>query len=406
MSGNNHLINRPVTLDLHVQAINYPKEDMVRGFAVFTGIDGRGNRVRCSGYFPGLSAGVPVRVNGVWEPCEDRYSGNRGMQIRASGFDILDFTNTYEITRFLEGLGAEGCGPKTIEKIIGEYGSETVREITGAPERFAGRHIPGVSRKARISVRDAVTARFHIYSAYSFLLKTGFCEKAAANLADRFGRETESAFRNDPYSFSLACPEISFDTIDRILLRNRMYDAVSADRIASGIMHKLRSDSASGHVYSEESEVKAHVSRTLGLTVSVAGNLRNAWRDAVGKLYISRAAETDGNGRLYMQGRKSIEKDTASMLYAIHLNPIQNPYSSPGTLFKPGNGLTPEQKKAVWNVFEKPLSIITGGPGTGKSHITRIIYEAAVNAGLTCAAAAPTGRAAGRLDSVKDRRNH
>ena len=59
-----------------------------------------------------------------------------------------------------------------------------------------------------------------------------------------------------------------------------------------------------------------------------------------------------------------------------------------------------EQKKAVWNAFENPLSIITGGPGTGKSFITRIIYEAAVNAGLLCMAAAPTGRAARRLDNA------
>ena len=59
-----------------------------------------------------------------------------------------------------------------------------------------------------------------------------------------------------------------------------------------------------------------------------------------------------------------------------------------------------EQKRAVWNVFENPLSIITGGPGTGKSFITKIIYEAAENAGLLCMAAAPTGRAARRLDSA------
>ena len=45
----------------------------------------------------------------------------------------------------------------------------------------------------------------------------------------------------------------------------------------------------------------------------------------------------------------------------------------------------------LWNVFENPLSIITGGPGTGKSFITKIIYEAAENAGLLCMAAAPTG---------------
>lgn len=400
MDSYSHLLNRPVTMDLHVKTICFPKVGLVRGFAGFTGIDSRGNRVFCTGYFPGLSAGMPVRVNGTWQLYGDRKYGNERLQIRADGYDLLDFTNTAEISRFLEGLGAEGCGPKTIEKIIGEYGQDTVREITDAPDRFVERHIPGVSRKARISIRDAATDRLFIHEGYAFLIKAGFPDKAAASLADRFGRETGSIFQRDPYSFPLACLDITFDMVDRILLQNRMYDAVSADRIASGIMHKLRTDAAAGHVYSEESEVKAHVSRILGLTRSSAGNLRNTFRDAVGKLYVSRAAESDGKGRFYLHGRKDMEREIASMLYTVHMNSARNPYPSPGKLFRTGYDLSFEQKKAVWTVFERPLSIITGGPGTGKSYITRIIYEAASNAGLFCMAAAPTGKAARRLDNA------
>ena len=398
MSCYDHKLNQPVTLDLHVKTINYPKEGMIRGFGVFTGIDSKGNRIRCSGYFPGLSVGTPIRVNGTWQLYMDREYRREKPEIKADGYVMLNFSNTPEISHYLEGLKAEGCGPRTIEKIIGEYGTDTIREITMAPDRFAERIISGVSRKARSSIRDAVTERLHIYEAYSFLLRTGFPEKAAAIIADHFGKETENLFDLDPYHFSIECTEIPFSMIDSILLKNNLYDSVSADRIASGIMHKLRSDAASGHMYSEESEVKAYVSSLLRLTKRSDGNLRNAFRDAVGKLFVSHAAETDGNGRFYMNGIKNMEKEISAMLHSVHINPAKNPYSSPGDLFRNISGLSFEQKKAIWNVFETPLSIITGGPGTGKSHITRIIHEAAVNAGWTCMAAAPTGKAAGRLD--------
>ena len=399
MNAFQQMINRPVTMDLHVKTVLHPKSGAIRGFGVFSGIDGSGRSVHCSGFFPGLSAGIPIRVNGTYQVYKDRNSGAESLQIRADGFRILEFVSEAEISQYLGGLCIPGCGPKTIEKIIEEYGLNTIREITDAPDRFVERDIPGVWLSVRKSIRDAVTEGFFIPEAYAFLLKAGFPEKTASDLADRFGRETEAVFATDPYSFTLACPDIPFGMIDEILLKTGRYRVVSADRLASGILHKLRLDSAAGHVFSTEKDVKSHVSRLLGLSKTAHGSLRNVYRDAVGKLYISRKGEIDRERNLYLYGKKNTEREIAAMLHTLHLNPAVNPYSSPGELFRT-TGLSLEQKKAVWTVFEKPVSIITGGPGTGKSFITKVIYEAAEEAGLSCMAAAPTGRAARRLDSA------
>ena len=399
MNAFQQMINRPVTMDLHVKSILHPQNGSIRGFGAFSGIDSSGNIIHCSGFFPGLSAGMPVRVNGTYQVYKGRISEAGYLQIRADGFHILNFSSEEEIAQYLSGLNVSGCGPKTIEKIIAEYGLDTIREITDAPDRFVARDIPGVWMSVRRSIRDAVTEGFFIPEAYAFLIRTGFSDKTASDLADRFGRETESVFASDPYSFTLACPEIPFGMIDDILLKTGRYDAVSADRLASGILHVLRQDSFAGHVFSADFDVKSHVSSLLGLSKSANGSLRNVYRDAVGKLYVSRRAETDRDGNLYLYGRKNTERDIAAMLHALHLNPDSNPYSSPGELFRE-TGLSFDQKKAVWNVFENPVSIITGGPGTGKSFITKIIYEAAEEAGFCCMAAAPTGRAARRLDSA------
>ena len=387
-------------MDLHVKTILLPNEGLVRDFAVFVGVDSCGKSVRCAGYFPGLSVGMPVRINGTYQLYTDSGSGYEFLEIKADSFSIQKFTSTAEIRQFLLGLNVSGCGPKTIDKIIAAYGLDTVHEIMDTPDRFAAVSIPGVGEQVRKSIRDDVTEVIGIHEAYSFLIKAGFPDKQASNLADRFGRKTERVFNTDPYSFTLSCPEIPVEMIDNILVKNGRYYAASADRIASAIMYKLRQDTAAGHVFSLESEVLSFVTKLSGLSENITGSFRNAYRDAVGKLHVSHQAEISGKGYLYQADMRRIEGSVSSLLYAIHRNPAQNPYSSPMQLFRQEIALSPEQKKAVWNVFEKPLSIITGGPGTGKSFITKIIYEAAENAGLLCKAAAPTGRAARRLDNA------
>ena len=400
MNAYRQMVNQPVTVDLHVKAILFPHEGTVHGYAIFSGVNNQGKSIRCTGYFPGLSVGVPVRVNGTYQIYTDATSGYESLQIKANGFSILKFTTTAEIRQFLLGLNVPGCGPKTIEKIIAAYGLDTVREITDAPDRFAAINIPGVGINIRKSIRDAATEVICVHEAYSFLIKAGFPDKHAANLADMFGRKTELIYKSDPYSFTLACPEIPTEMIDNNLVRNGRYQAASADSIAYAIMYKLPLDTAVGHVYSSESEIFAFISNLSGLSINTSGSLRNTYRDAIGKLHISHKAEIDGKGHLYQAEMRNIENSVSSLLYMIHRSPAQNPFSSPMQLFRQGEELSMEQKKAIWNVFDKPLSIITGGPGTGKSFITKIIYEAAENAGLLCKAAAPTGRAARRLDNA------
>ncbi len=400
MENFRQLVNRPVTMDLHVKSICVPREVPVRDYAVFCGIGSRGESVMCTGFFPGLCVGLPVRVNGTYQIYRDRISGKDTLQIKADGCTFLQFTSLSEIRQYLIGLSIPGCGPKTIDRIIEEYGIDTIREITNAPDRFVERYIQGVSIRAKESARDAVTDSFYIHDAYSFLLRQGFSEKTAAELADIFGRSTEAVFAKDPYGFTLECPDISFSQIDGILIAAGKFDAFSPDRIASAVMHIIRTDSAAGHVFTEEPGLKTRVISLLELPQDESPDFRNAYKDAVGKLNVYQKAVIDGKRRFFPAGRENTEKEIASMLHVLHLNPVKNPYGSPGKLFLQRESLSMEQKRAVWNVFENPLSIITGGPGTGKSFITKIIYEAAENAGLLCMAAAPTGRAARRLDSA------
>ena len=165
MDNFRQLVNRPVTMDLHVKSIRVPREGPVRDYAVFCGINSMGESVVCSGFFPGLCVGLPVRVNGTYQIHRDRFSETDNLQIKADDCTFLQFTSTVEIRQYLIGLSIPGCGPKTIDRIIEEYGIDTIREITNAPDRFVERYIQGVSIRAKESIRDAVTDRFYIHDA-------------------------------------------------------------------------------------------------------------------------------------------------------------------------------------------------------------------------------------------------
>ncbi len=126
MENFRQFVNKPVTMDLHVKSIRVPGEGPVRDFAVFCGIDSRGESVVCTGIFPGLSVGLPVRVNGTYQLHRDSASGTENLEIKANGCAFLQFTSLSEIRQYLIGLGIPGCGPKTIDRIIEEYGIDTV----------------------------------------------------------------------------------------------------------------------------------------------------------------------------------------------------------------------------------------------------------------------------------------
>ena len=91
MNAYRQMVNQPVTADLHVKTILFPEEGTVHGYAIFSGVDNQGKSIRCTGCFPGLSAGVPVRVNGTYQIYTDPKTGYETLEIKADGFSILKF---------------------------------------------------------------------------------------------------------------------------------------------------------------------------------------------------------------------------------------------------------------------------------------------------------------------------
>lgn len=408
-------INQPVTKDLYVNKIIFPAADIVTGYVIFAGKDENGTDIVCSGYAPGISSGEHVRVNGTWQLHHNKNTGTDQMQIVFNEIVSLAFETEEEIIRYFEGLKVPGCGKRTIKKIIEKYGTDTINFINDHSESFASEHIFGVSEKVLEDIRDTITEKLKARRAFSEMLKAGFSEKQSVLLSERYGGETENIFKYDKYLFALENQEIPFALIDKISLENNEYKIDDAKRFAAGIDYKVRENFNKGHVYSTWNEIREDVINELGLKNKFDDKKINAiFREAQGilqkrvnnlnekyrkvRIYFSEYGEDDWH--LYLNEIKDTEKNIAENIVRL-CSHYSDSRSIDIARFIPDNlNLSKEQTDSVFRVFHNPVSIITGGPGTGKSYLAKAIYDTAVKCGLTCTAAAPTGKAAKRLEEA------
>ncbi len=391
------LINQPVVSDLYVNAIIYPRNGNVTGYVVFAGINNEGETVKCAGNAPGISPGEHVRVNGVWKTHNTPNAGEE-MQICFNEIISLNLETEAEIALYLEKMNTPGCGKQTIRKIIAKYGCSTLKIITEHPDTFAEEKIFGVSQTALRNICTAVTKKIKSRAAYNSLLKKGFSEAQSVLLSEKYGDRVEEIYENDCYFFALDNEEITFKTIDSILLRSGKYRIDSDVRLAAGIEYAVRLETKNGHIYTTRDDIKAHVLNILGYPPDYdEADFSRIFADAVGVINRSKTVEKRYYGstcefrlKLYANSERKIAENLVRLCTG--KKSINASY-----FISADFNLSKNQKAAVCSVFTNPISVITGGPGTGKSYIAKAVYDTALKMGLSCIAAAPTGRAAKRL---------
>lgn len=402
------LINQSVVSDLYVSAIIYPRNEYVTGYVVFVGINNEGETVKCAGNAPGISPGEHVRVNGVWQIHNSPDFGDE-IQICFSEIISLELETEAEIARYLEKMNVPGCGKQTVKKIIAKYGLSTLKVITEHPDAFAEEKIFGVNQAVLRNICAAVTRKIKSRAAYNSLLKKGFSEAQSILLAEKYGDRVEEIYENDCYFFALDNEEITFKEIDSILLRSGKYRLDSDVRLAAGIEYAVRLETKNGHIYTTRDDIKARVRNILGYPPDYdEADFSRIFADAVGVINRSKTVEkryfVKGNDRTKYEFRLRRYADSERKI-AENLTRLCTSRSGKKTInasyyISDNFNLSKSQKAAVCSVFTSPISVITGGPGTGKSYIAKAVYDTALKMGLSCIAAAPTGRAAKRLEEA------
>lgn len=381
----------------------YQDNDDICKIAVFMRIDANGKNqgeVRILGQDLPMMPNVTYQFNGHMEE-HSQY----GRQFRASDYVQDVGSNEREIVDYLSSL--DGCGRKTAQKIYDAFGNETFRILDIDSQRLSS--VKGISSKKASIIKASWDSNQNVAAIYKLLAPYGVTVTLASKAYKRFSDQTEDLIEHHPYDLAMI-HGITFEMMDAVAF-DKGIDINDADRISCAAWDVLTANESDGHLgmlpddFTQAMSVKLNSGRYPMIGNNV---LSTAINDLLFTNYMmfTSVGRPAGGCYIYRMCTREVELVVANAIQR-HMCKIRPPENLRQMIIeefriadmKPD----PSQIKAVETVFCNRLSIITGGPGTGKTTIICIIkaiYRRLNPDGEICFLA-PTGRAARRLsDSV------
>lgn len=369
-------------------------------FAVLSVEAPDGDDVTVAGPVAHLSEGDRARVVGHWAE-HDRY----GLQVQAEAAYELDPDDTAGALKYLTTISR--IGKRRAQQLVDRHGPTVLEQIDADPDA-AFESLPRMSANAAAAAADSWRERRALRDLYVLLAPHG-AGWLAAPLHERHGPSAVGIVRSDPYRLTEE-HGIGFETADAIARAHGVAED-SSSRYRAALIHVLQTaERRAGHTYLPLGELQRSAAELVGpLPDGLIEDL-----GATGALAVDSKASDGGAqespGRAALPATWEAEAALADDFSAL-ARPVETP--APDWLAeavdqlaaaraggKSDEGATPEQHTAVEAAFARRLSVVTGGPGTGKTTLVRTIAQLADRADLVLALCAPTGRAARRLEEA------
>ena len=323
-----------------------------------------------------LGPGDRAEVSGEWQT-HSRY----GRQLRARGALPLDPADRAGRIAYLTSL--RHIGPARAERLVEEHGDSVLSAIAADPSGVFG-SLRGVSGKQAAAAAESWRASRAVRDLHVHLAPHGLAHLAAPIHA-RFGDRSTVILHEDPYRLT-EVEGVGFARADRIALAADV-PRESDKRAQAAALYALADAEQQGHTYLPLAELAGRTAKLIGLDPDP-----DTIAEARGLLL--------DEGRVYREPTHESEIAVAETLGRRAAEPPHLEHE-PGDA--PEGSLTDEQWAAVRGAFAARISILTGGPGVGKTVCTRAIVEEAAGADARIALCAPTGRAARRLEEATGR---
>jgi exodeoxyribonuclease V alpha subunit len=334
---------------------------------------------------------------GEFLECVGQWNNDRthGMQFKASRIVAVPPTTLEGIERYLGSGLVKGLGPHYAKKLVGAFGDTVFEVMEQQPERL--HEIPGIGEKRIAMITASWNGQKAVRDIMLFLQEHGVGTARAWRIYRIYGEQAITKVTENPYRLSLDIESIGFQTADTIAASLGM-EKNSLIRAEAGIRHVLRNLSLEGHCAVPEETLASEASKLLGIdlpiVVEALGNEK-----AKGTVVVE---AIDGNPCIFLaqlhQAENSVALGLRRLLQGILPWEAFDPHDLlPWVEQETGLELSPSQRSAVTTVLASKVSIITGGPGVGKTTILRAILSILQREKVPVALCAPTGRAAKRL---------
>jgi exodeoxyribonuclease V alpha subunit len=340
------------------------------------------------GPLTGLMEGQEIEAVGRWETHKDH-----GRQLRVREFRAVLPSSEEGIRRYLASGLIPGIGPKYAERIVERFGTDTLRILDHYSERL--REVPGIGKKRIEEIRTAWHEHAGQRDVLVFLQGLGISSAFCARILNQYGAGAAEVVRRSPYQLAAEVRGIGFLSADRIAGKL----GIAKDdprRLAAGVVHVLDQLAQAGHVCYPKEQLLVEAARTLDVTPEATQE--GLTRAELAGQVVEIISQADPPGTfVYRQTLLAAEQGLAEALGVLFLSPLPAVKVPAHALGEGFERLNEAQKQAVARAFRSPVSIITGGPGVGKTTVIGQIVAIAEHLNLSISLAAPTGRAAKRM---------
>jgi len=381
-----------------VESILFRREDT--GFTIAVLKNAEGVPITLVGSMADVTAGVELRAVGEW----DRHP-QYGRQFRVTSYEIAPPNTVEGIRKYLASGMIRGIGRTLADRLVDHFGENTLRIIEEEPERLL--EVPNIGPKRLAAVREAWKEHQQIRELMLFLHSHGLPAHLAVKVFRRYGEQAMSILRTDPYRLAREVYGIGFLTADT-LARQLGIPKDSPRRLEAGVSYVLQDMCAQGHMYVPESLLVQQAARLLEVEAPAVQTALQRLEQG-GLVRCEPLPNSQEERGVYPPALHYHETSVARLLrrlaeqrrHALPFSPSDNWEAMFRQLDREaGLVLSEAQRQAVQAALTHPLTVLTGGPGTGKTTTLRAVLRLLEGKNCRLALVAPTGRAAKRLSEV------
>ena len=370
------------------------------GWAVVRLLDeAAGRPITAVGSMAQLTEGQRLKIKGK-EATHPRF----GVQVKVETFEPIAPTTAEGIEAYLASGLVKGVGPATAKKIVQALGTDALRIIEEEPERV--RKIRGLNVRKAEELSAAVRAQKDMQNVLIFLRTYGLGAGLATRIVRRYGAKASALVQANPYRLADEVIGVGFRTADRLAGQLGIAPE-SPERLDAGLEFSLTQAAKEGHCFLPEEDL---VQRTAELLTCAAEPLRARLPELGKAARVVRQLppgpillHEDPRPIVYPSMLAAAEDGVARALDALLTGSHKHtPIKAAAAVawFEQTSGMSlPEgQKDALVRALTESVSIVTGGPGVGKTTIVRALVQILAQKRMRLLLAAPTGRAAKRLE--------
>ena len=385
------------TISGTIESFVYQNEET--GFSIFKMSTSHDKSVTVTGSFHNIHAGESITLEGEWI-----FHPKFGKQFKASKYVIELPTSISGLKKYLGSGLIKGIGKTYAEKIVNVFKENTLKIIEEEPEKLA--LIDGIGKKRLEQIAKSWVEQKYIARIMVFLQDKGISTNYAIKIYKKYGHESIAIITENPYRLTEDIWGIGFKIADGIA-QNIGFATGSIERVSAGILFTLKESASQGHVYQEISHLKQQAFSILELDPELH---QNQMKTALKSLYDKDKIKVIAFEKQHFIALSALygsEKGLAEKIKKIVSKKSKYTFNT-NDLYKqmnqaPDIALNEKQQDGILSCFLNKVSIITGGPGTGKTTIIKTLLSLLDTLHVRYKLAAPTGRAAKRMMETSKR---